>query len=419
MLRRIFIVVTLIGLALGVAACSTPAPGTAQNLSPITVSPSMTTPSRATTKSGPDVSAIQNVIEKTNLEQVQAVAAQDPTVMQDTATTSFYQQSVQTMNDLLNSGVSSVQLVNLKWGPITFTNTKTAQVTTYETWSTTFSDGSTMQETDTNLYTLVLVNGAWKVQDDQHPDTNNQESASANPGGGTSAQAPIPTAAAATGQAQSVNWSGYLATGGTFTAVSGTWTVPNVDAETIGMDATWVGIGGVDSNDLIQAGTQASVGSGQVVYSAMWEALPHKAEPIPMRINAGDQMSVSITQQTPGTWQISISDATNGQSWTKSVTYNSSLSSAEWIEEAPATGRSRILPLDNFGSVTFTSATTIENGQTRTIAQADATPITMIDGMGQTLAQTSKLDASGTSVTVTRIRVGPSSPPFHRRAPGG
>jgi hypothetical protein len=38
-----------------------------------------------------DVTAIQNVIQKTNQEQVQAVAAKDPTIMQDTATTEFYE----------------------------------------------------------------------------------------------------------------------------------------------------------------------------------------------------------------------------------------------------------------------------------------------------------------------------------------
>jgi hypothetical protein len=277
-----------------------------------------------------------------------------------------------------------------------------------------------MQETDTNVYTLVLENGAWKVQDDGHPNLKNQGSSSTSPNGATSPHRPVPPADAASSQAPSRNWSGYAATDGTFTSVSGTWSVPNVSAGTTGMDATWVGIGGVNSNDLIQAGTQALVQSGQVVYAAWWETLPQTVQPVPLTINAGDQISVSIAQQKRGTWQISINDATNGQSWSKSVTYRSSLSSAEWIEEAGATGRFTILPLDSFGSVTFTSGTTIENGQTRTIAQAGAQPIAMSNEAGQALAQASKLDASGTGFSVTRTSVAaPSVAPFRHRRPGG
>ena len=44
----------------------------------------------------------------------------------------------------------------------------TATATSYETWVTTFSDSTTMQSTDTNVYTLVQQNGSWVVQDDQH-----------------------------------------------------------------------------------------------------------------------------------------------------------------------------------------------------------------------------------------------------------
>src|SRR5579862_3178597 len=58
----------------------------------------------------------------------------------------------------------------------------------------------------------------------------------------------------------SSNWAGYAAQGGTFTGVTGTWTVPapTADATTtyatrIAADATWVGIGGVSTRNLIQA----------------------------------------------------------------------------------------------------------------------------------------------------------------------
>jgi Peptidase A4 family len=419
MLKRNSILMTIVVIALfGLAACSTPVVRAAQNpqpaatavpaasvpllaASPTTPAPTASAPGTASPSSA-QVKAIQSVIQKANQEQVQAVATQNPTVMQDTATTGYYQQSVQTLNDLLNSGVTAIQLVSLKWGPIVLQVANTAKATTSETWSTTLSDGSTMKETDTNVYILVLQNGAWKVQDDQHPNTGPARRPSTNPGGSPAPVAPAAPPPAGSAQAPSRNWSGYAATGGTFTTVSGAWTVPNVSASTTGMDATWVGIGGVTSHDLIQAGTQAMVQGGQVVYSAWWETLPQMSQEVPLNINAGDKVSVSITRQSAGMWQILIRDATNSQSWQKSVAYRSSLSSADWIEEAPSAGRRTLLPLDAFGAVTFTAGTTVENGQTRTIAQAGGQPITMASGAGRALAQTSALAENGDAFTVTR-----------------
>ena len=91
----------------------------------------------------------------------------------------------------------------------------------------------------------------------------------------SSAEAATVAPVAPAAQGQSRNWAGFAATGGTFTAVSGAWTVPNVSAgSTPGADATWVGIGGVGTTDLIQAGTDSTVQGGRVVYTAWMETLP-------------------------------------------------------------------------------------------------------------------------------------------------
>jgi hypothetical protein len=68
----------------------------------------------------------------------------------------------------------------------------------------------------------------------------------------------------------------------------------------------------------------------------------------------GDAVTVSITQQSPGVWNITIQNATNGGSYTGTVNYSSSLSSAEWTEEAPTSGN-RVVLLDQFGTVQFTN----------------------------------------------------------------
>jgi hypothetical protein len=189
--------------------------------------------------------------------------------------------------------------------------------------------------------------------------------------------------------------------GALFTAVRGTWTVPTVSATGTGVDATWAGIGGAKTTDLIQAGTQAVVDNGVVQYSAWIETLPQASQTVPLTVNAGDTITVSITEQSSNVWNISIVDATSGGTCSGTVTYASSGSSAEWIEEAPSSGRGVVL-LDRFGTVQFTNASAVDNQQTVTAAAAGATPVTMINGSGVQLAAPSAFGAGGASFSVTR-----------------
>lgn len=356
------------------------------------------------------VDAIKVVIQRANQEQQQALAAHDPTLMRDTATTAYYSQAAQGLDDLLSAGVTAIELVKLDWGSISIQGTTAAQASTVETWRTSFADGSTLQQADTNVYTLVRENNAWKVQDDQHPDTRRLQP----PQDGQGAS-PTPAAPIAPGEAdQSRNWAGYAATSGTFTAVSGSWTIPTISAGRASTgDATWVGIGGISSHDLIQAGTDATIKSGKVVYTAWIEMLPQLAQVVPLTVGANDAINVSISQQPDEKWHIRIRNATTDQSYDKTVTYQSSRSSAEWIEEAPAVGRRTLLPLDNFGTIQFTNAGAVEDGQQRSIVQANGQPITMFSRDGQALAQPSKIGDDGSSFSVTRTNT-----PAPRVVPG-
>ncbi|HEY3341375.1 MAG TPA: G1 family glutamic endopeptidase, partial [Anaerolineae bacterium] len=121
------------------------------------------------------------------------------------------------------------------------------------------------------------------------------------------------------------------------------------------------------------------------------------------------------TQQSSGTWLVVILNTTTGDSFRKTITYKSSLSSAEWVEEAPSAGRQSTVPLDTFGAVSFASATTVENGQQRTIAQAGGLPVTMYNPAAQALAQPSVLGSDGASFTVTRTDAPASRPASRRR----
>jgi hypothetical protein len=206
------------------------------------------------------------------------------------------------------------------------------------------------------------------------------------------------------GQNASHNWSGYMATSGRFTGVSGTWTVPQPRVSGApGVGATWVGIGGVTSRDLIQAGTQEVTDGGQVQFQTWIETLPQPSHQVPLAVVPGDSVTVSIDEQYAGTgvWQISIKNNTSGQTYQTTVQYTSSESSAEWVEEAPA-GPGGILPLDKFSSVSFSAASAIRNGQTVDLAQVGARPIAMLNAANQPLAEPSTIGSDGSSFSVTR-----------------
>lgn len=208
---------------------------------------------------------------------------------------------------------------------------------------------------------------------------------------------------AATESSMSRNWAGYTATHGTYAGVSGRWTIPTItNTDNPGADATWVGVGGVDTQDLIQAGTQATVdSSGHVYYSTFYETLPSPSQQLSLTVHPGDSISVSLKKRDNNMWDISLKNKTTGESTSLSTPYNSSLSSAEWIEEAP-TGLRRELPLDDFGSVSITNATAIQNGNMVSLAQTHAKAISMTGRDDTTLAQASIVADDGGSFTVMR-----------------
>ncbi len=228
----------------------------------------------------------------------------------------------------------------------------------------------------------------------------------------TSAGDAAPAFVAAQGADASLNWAGYVANkkGSTYTSVSATWTVPKIStASTTGnsADATWVGIGGVSSDDLIQAGTQALVNNNRVTYQAWYELLPDYQTPIALAVHAGDSVSVSIHEVSANNWEVIFINNTTGQKYQKTFSYESARSSAEWIQEMPVGGSSRHLsyiPLDDFGSVTFVGANAVVDGVAHLLGDLEATPLTMLGTRSQTLAVPSKLHADGSSFSVARTQ---------------
>lgn len=207
------------------------------------------------------------------------------------------------------------------------------------------------------------------------------------------------------------NWSGYVATDGTYSGVSGSWTVPvSTDSHTaVSANTVWVGVGGVSATDLIQAGTQALVRNGEVEYQAWYEILPDTQRSLPVTIHEGDSVAVSLVETTPGTWHLTFEDVTTGETYQNDIAYASSHSSAEWIVERPRviTGTTTgYLALSNFDDVSFTDAAAIVNGAAAPLAALDPQKMVMGSSGSSILAVPS--DLSGSSFSVSRLSLAAS-----------
>jgi len=110
---------------------------------------------------------------------------------------------------------------------------------------------------------------------------------------------------------------------------------------------------------------------------------------------------VTIAEQSTDLWRIDMRNVTTGKTFTTTIRYASSKSSAEWIEEAPSIGRG-IAPLDSFGTLRFSGAVTVVDGKQQTASGANARPVTMANSANQPLAVPSALGSDGSSFTVTR-----------------
>ncbi len=226
--------------------------------------------------------------------------------------------------------------------------------------------------------------------------------ASASAGAGPTFNAPIATTTNA-----SYNWAGYVADEGSYTAVSATWVVPTIEArDSLAGDATWVGIGGVESSDLIQAGTQSLTENGRIEYQAWYEILPDISQTVSLTVRAGDSVTVALTEVAQGTWHILFINNTTGRSFSRLVDYASSGSSADWIEESPlvlGTRRLGLLPLVNFEPIVFRAASAVKDGTATTPQNAGALPLSLYNRRGGALAAPSIFGQDGASFSVMRV----------------
>lgn len=208
----------------------------------------------------------------------------------------------------------------------------------------------------------------------------------------------------------SSNWSGYAVYSPTSSApisvtyVKGSWVVPAATSTKNAWSSFWVGIDGYTSSTVEQIGTDSDWNNGKPVYYAWYEFYPNpsiKITSVPIKV--GDVILAEVGFSVDaGKFGVRITDLTTGKVFKKGAAVkNAQKSSAEWVAEAPSSILG-VLPLANFGTVTFTNCQATINGNTGPINydswNYDA--ITM-SSSGTTKALPSALSSGGTSFSVT------------------
>jgi peptidase A4-like protein len=221
-----------------------------------------------------------------------------------------------------------------------------------------------------------------------------------------------PAALAKTQTTQSTNWAGYAVhrDGVSFHRISANWTQPAASC-TPGQpsySSAWVGLGGYSptSTALEQIGTELDcTASGKVVSSAWYELVPAPSRTISLTVQPGDVMHATVTV-TGHRVVVELDNLTRHHTFRKTLHSPAiDVSSAEWILEAPSECISQYscqaLPLANFGSITFGSASVVTaNGAAGTIARGawTRTRIKLTPGAQRLIVSRNSTDTGGAAV---------------------
>ena len=196
-----------------------------------------------------------------------------------------------------------------------------------------------------------------------------------------------PGAAGSTSAESTYNWAGYAdtaTTDGTFTKVSGSWTVPVLTCTSEDrITSDWVGLDGFASSTVEQDGTVGQCFEGKAVYYSWYEMYPAGTVEVGKTVAAGDKISASVSR-SGANYTLALTDSTHT---TSSFSKKASCAvttcldtSAEWIAERPSYSIG-IAPEAQFASVPFSQASQTASGKTSTISGYSGTSydITSVD----------------------------------------
>jgi hypothetical protein len=215
----------------------------------------------------------------------------------------------------------------------------------------------------------------------------------------------------------SANWSGYVETG-SYTEVTGTFTVPTTVGTARAGTAVcttsrttacpsqvmqWVGLDGVTSHSLIQAGVIEGPGRSD---QAFWEILPSPANEISMTVGPGDRVTVTIFKASASRWAIAVDDDTTGQLFRTEQTYTGPGSKADFVVEAPTLLNMTALGTTLLPLASFSPATDFTNLQT--VGYTTATAALVLVEAGVQVATPSQRTPTGFAVRYGSLA--PSAP---------
>jgi hypothetical protein len=181
-------------------------------------------------------------------------------------------------------------------------------------------------------------------------------------GDGRSGQPVAVTSSPGTVNATSLNWAGVVQQGQTEKSIQASWKVPSLSAGATNPNsavAEWIGLGGMQSNALIQVGTITSPNDeGQAASTVFWENLPGNAvqlAPVP----TGSIINAKITPAGQDAWRLWLSVRGESSPLVDKVVAvtpqkaRAIESSADWITEAPTTSNG-VAPLAPIAATTMT-----------------------------------------------------------------
>jgi hypothetical protein len=188
------------------------------------------------------------------------------------------------------------------------------------------------------------------------------------------------------------NWGGYVSFG-SFTTATASWTEPSVTCNSSNdLVAPWVGIDGDGSSTVEQTGVATDCSSGSPVYQAWYEMYPAAPVYYSDAVSAGDSFTGTVTRTGTNTYQVVISDNTQG--WSKSVTksLSSQHASAEAIIESPTDSYPSIPDGVTFTGVKFDGTA---------LASTSPSAVDADDGGAHTWTP-GAIASDGTDFTITR-----------------
>ncbi|RPD55203.1 acid proteinase [Lentinus tigrinus ALCF2SS1-7] len=202
----------------------------------------------------------------------------------------------------------------------------------------------------------------------------------------------------------SSNWSGAVLVAGanTFKSVTGTFTVPTPREPSGGSGthsaSAWVGIDGdTCGNAILQTGIDFTVSGSSTSFDAWFEWFPDFAHDFTgITVRPGNSITVSVTATSLTGGTATIVNHSTGQTVSHTFSGQPALcqENAEWIVEDFSEGGG-LVPLANWGTVTFTGVSAGTSSGTTTPAGA-----TIID-MEQNGRVLTSVSSSSSSVTVS------------------